>query len=85
MKIFTTNILSNKGFTSNVSGLGNSKAVALVNEAGQFGFLGDDETPYTPCGGRKALVQVYESAPEIFTFKDFSFGEGFSSKRGRAV
>jgi hypothetical protein len=81
-KIYTANVDSPGAFSGGITGRGRgSKAVALINEKGQFGFLPGEDEPYTPLGGRKALQAVLD----IVEFKDYEYGERFTVKRGRAM
>lgn len=84
-QVYSANLDSVSGFKNTLSGRGNNKAVVLMNDKGEFGFLGDEKTPYTPVGGRIALSDLYKDSPQIFTFKKYSYGDGVTIKRGRKI
>lgn len=83
--IYSANISSINGFVNGMSGRGNNNATVLINDKGEFGFFDKETKPYTPIGGRKALVDLFKSNPELFTFKKYEYGKGFTIKRGRKV
>lgn len=83
--VYTAKISSLKGFKNTMSGKGNNNAVALINDKGEFGFFDKEAKPYTPIGGRKALVDLYKDAPQVFTFKSYDYGDGFTIKRGTKI
>ena len=84
-QVYSATLSSVKGFKNSFSGRGNNNAVVLVNDKGEFGFFDKELTPYTPIGGRKALSDLYKEAPNVFTFKKFSYDVGVTIKRGRKI
>lgn len=56
---------SNKMFLNSFTGRRNSTRYIAVNELGQKGYLPDEDKPYSPIGGIKALKLV----ADILVFK----------------
>jgi hypothetical protein len=61
-------IYSKFGFTSVLTGTRNF-AIVAINEAGEFGFLPQENKPYMPIGGRYAL----KSIKEILIYRPYKF------------
>ena len=80
MKVFTAKL--SMTVINSFTGRANGSTVALINDRGEYGFLAGEDTPYTPIGGRKALVNVFSAG--AITFKPYSFGN-VAVKIGRAV
>jgi len=57
--------------------IGGRKGIfAAVNDKGQFGFLPEFNTPYTPNGGRKALKLVVGSLQfRYYDWKEYIVGK----------
>jgi hypothetical protein len=51
---------SEKGFINPFTGRGNSTRVYAVNSEGKKGYLPNETKPYTPIGGKKALLEVLD-------------------------
>jgi len=83
--VYSAKISSTKGFKNTYSGQGNNNAVVLVNDKGEFGFFDKDAKPYSPIGGRRTLVDLYKDSPQLFTFKPYDYGDGFTIKRGTKI
>jgi len=77
--MFSATISGHGAFVNGFSGCSNKSATAVVNEAGEFGFLPGEVAPYTPIGGRKTLALVLE----CLEFKAFDWGQNVSVKTGR--
>ena len=77
--MFSATIRGHGAFTNGFSGQSNTSAVAVVNEAGEFGFLPGEQSPYTPIGGRKTLALVLD----CLEFRAFDWGNTVSIKKGR--
>ena len=77
--MFSVTISGNGAFSNGFSGQSNRSAIAVANEAGEFGFLPGEDSPYTPIGGRKTLALVLE----CLEFKAFDWGNSVTVKKGR--
>lgn len=61
-------VTSENGFTNCLTGR-SSSAVIAINEAGEYGCLPGESTPYMPIGGMKVLKEV----KDILIFKPYNF------------
>jgi hypothetical protein len=77
--MYSATISGHGAFSNGFSGRSNGSAVAVVNEAGEFGFLPGEDSPYTPIGGRKTLALVLD----CLEFRAFNWGSTVTIKKGR--
>ena len=79
--MYSATISGNGAFSNSLTGRSNKSAVVAVNDAGEFGFLPGDESPYLPIGGRNALQLVLD----CLEFRTFDWGDNVQIKRGRKL